>query len=124
MKKKPAPKKPRPEDFTWARAGLEIKICPLAMSTDHCVVVRDKEDQIFFHQQPAAVCCEMLARRLAGLIDAAMDRVDQGGRYWPRATRQGNAKTFDDVIQAMLCHPSGRQVLCRPRRPCRACREK
>lgn len=125
MKKTPAQKAPRPQDFVWSRAGLTLKVCPVPKHPEgaYCVVLQDKDGGLLVNVGSAASCIEHF-KRLAWMIGEAMNRNTETMMRALGTLPKGDAKTFDDVIQAMLCHPNGRKVLCTPRRPCRACREK
>ena len=122
MKTRQARKKSAaPKEYVWSRSGLTIVVCAVPPSTDYAVVIQDWDGGLLVKSGSLAACIDQF-QNLTRMLGAALDRTAQASM--DTRAGQGQAKTFDDVIQAMLCHPNGRKVLCRPTRPCRACREK
>lgn len=122
-RKRAKPPRPRPEDWAWSRAGLELKVCPVSMRTDHALVLRDKFYQIVV-EQGAAALCEETGRKIAWMLNEAMNRTgEQMAGALGTLHKGASAQSFDDVITAMLAHPNGKRVRCKPGDPCRTCRE-
>lgn len=111
-----------PADYAWARAGLEIKVCPIAMVKDCLVLFRGAMGPQFFLFKGRRSVANTVAQAIAAAISRAIDReLEASSRVREKLAADAARARPRSASEIIFEHMT---ELEKPRKACRPCREK